>query len=157
MEVVYSAEPSLASSVLASVGRYRLPCMPPGMRPIDAMQLFRFQYSDEIRHFKDMTLATFVGAIDGLASENVRFDLSTMGCPFDLRFTMYRPYFKNRVLEIGSVEPARREFLDWMRRQRLRLNHDQFKHLLGDSMTISVPCGVLDLQQPNPPPSGALS
>jgi hypothetical protein len=135
-----------ANVVRTHVTGYRFPCLGAKDLPLKVTQLFRFHLEGDSFHLlKDASLATFVGALDHLDTERVRFDLATMGCPFDLRFTLRRPYMDNAVAEIERHDPNRRELVEWLRRVEVRIPESARNALIGDSMTISVPCGVLDL------------
>ncbi len=136
----------LANAVKANVRDYRLPCLLPSRVPVTGFQQFAFRLSnDENFVLKDVTLKQFLGGVDGLEKQRIRFDLNTMACPFDVRFKLYQPYMPNAVGEFGTSDPNRREFLEWLKTVSLKLPSDAKRQVIGDSMTIAVPCGILDL------------
>ncbi|MBC8055896.1 MAG: hypothetical protein H7Y61_04905 [Rhizobiales bacterium] len=136
----------LAAAVLAAVEQYRMPCLGASDAPVTALQTFRFVMSDSKRWaLKDVELRQFVAAIDKLQQNQVRFDFSTMGCPFDVRLRLFQPHAPNEVGELERSDPNRREFIEWLRKVSLKLPGDAARQVIGQSITISVPCGVLDL------------
>ena len=92
-----------------------------------------------------MLLATFVRALDKLEAEHVKFDFANTACPFDVRFVLRQPVLSNEVGEIERSDPNRREFIEWLKTVSLKIPERDRAQVLGDSMTLSVPCGVLDL------------
>jgi len=135
-----------ARTVRDHIAGYRAPCLAPVDFPLKGTQPFQFRLEGEpVNIFKDVSLATFVRGIDRLESEQVRFDFTTMGCPFDVRFTLWKPYTNNGVGELERSDPNRREFIEWLRRVDLKVPANVRPTVTGQSMTISVPCGVLDL------------
>lgn len=136
----------LAAAVLAAVERYRMPCLTAGDGPLTAMQSFQFLMSDSTQYaLKDLALRQFVAIVDKLDQQKVRFDFSTMGCPFDVRLRLFQPHAPNSVGELERADANRREFLEWLRAVSLKLPRDAARHVIGQTVTVSVPCGVLDL------------
>jgi hypothetical protein len=147
VEILYDSDSSkLAGAVRQYLARLRLPCMKAGDPPVGAFQQFRFALEGN-RHavLRDAPLSDFVGALDKLESQHVRFDFTTMGCPFEVRFVLRQPYLDNEVGEVERHDPNRREFLEWLKRVDLKLSSRNHRLVIGDSMTITVPCVVLDL------------
>lgn len=129
----------------AFVSEYRVDCPPP-YAPIKARQAFRFHMEGTTQYgLKNMNLKQFVGVIDKLEQQQVRFDLNTMGCPFDLRFGLYQPYASNEIGEVARTDPNRREFIDWLSRVALKLPREAHEQVIGSTFTLAVPCGTLDL------------
>lgn len=125
---------------------YRVPCLQPAEYPLTMSQPFHFRLDGmNVTMLKDATLAAFVRNLANLSDAHVRFDFATMGCPFDLDFALWQPYAKNVVGQIGTSDPNRREFIEWLRGVDLNAPKKLHDELVGDSMKISVPCGVLDL------------
>jgi hypothetical protein len=132
--------------VLDHVERYRMPCLPATAKPIEAMRTFSFRQEGARQYtLNDLTLQQFVDGLDKLEQQRVRFDFSGMSCPFDVRVNLYQPYAKNSVGEIDRIDPNRREFIEWLRGVALKLPEAAAPQLIGQSMTVSVPCGMLDL------------
>jgi hypothetical protein len=133
-------------AVRAYMSGYRLPCLQASDLPLVMTQPFHFLLQGErATLLKDSTLASFVRNVANLENQHVRFDFATMGCPFDLNFVLWQPHAKNVVREIERSDPNRREFIEWLRGVDLNAAKKLHDEIVGDSMTISVPCGVLDL------------
>ena len=136
----------LAAAVLRAVEQYRMPCLDASDPPLTAMQAFAFVMSDSKRYtLKDVQLRQFVAAVDKPEQHPVRFDFSTMGCPFDVRLRLFQPHTANDVGEVERSDPNRREFIEWLRAVSLKLPRDAARQVIGQSIMISVPCGILDL------------
>ncbi|MBC7957053.1 MAG: hypothetical protein H7Y33_14430 [Cytophagales bacterium] len=124
---------------------YRLDCPTP-YAPVDAKQVFHFRMEGEARYgLKNLSLQQFVGAMDRLSDQHVRFNLDTMKCPFDLRLRLLQPHAENDVGEVASSEPSRREFIEWLRGAALKLPAAAYEQVIGNTITVTVPCGTLDL------------
>jgi hypothetical protein len=144
-----SGSPALANEVIQYLQGVRLSCLPAG-QSVTARIPFHFRIEGNRRfNLKDLTLQQFVGAIEPKAVEapsgKVRFDLSSMGCPFDVLLELWQPYDENIVGAVGERDPRREPFLKWLKTVPLALKPDQLKHVLGGHTRISVPCGSLDL------------
>jgi hypothetical protein len=132
--------------VLDHVERYRLPCLPAAGKPVEAMQTFSFRVEGERQYtLNDLTLQQLVDTLDKPELQRVRFDFSTMGCPFDVRLSLYQPFAKNAVAEFERSDPNRREFIEWLTGVALKLPDPAARQIIGQNMTVSVPCGLLDL------------
>jgi len=147
IEIVFNGgSDRFARSVRQYMSGYRLPCFQASDFPLVVSQTFHFRMQgDAVALLKDATLSSLISNVVDLEKQHVRFDFTTMGCPFDVHFTLWQPHAKNVVREIERADPNRLEFIEWLRRVDLnapRRLHDQ---LVGDSMTLSVPCVVLDL------------
>lgn len=138
---------ALDDAVKEALGLVHLECSTPEVQwPVQAIQLFAFQIDGNARStLKDLDLKTFVAAIDQLGSHKVRFDLSSMNCPFEVEFELYQPFARNGVGQVGPPDPNRQAFLTWLQGVALRLPPKALDEVLGSSMRISVPCGLLDL------------
>lgn len=146
VETVFDGgSPILERTVRRYVDGYRLPCLTADTAPLTALQQFAFSFKGEQVFLKDVTLRQFVAAVDDLDKHRVRFDFSTMACPFDVKLRLFQPYMRNDVGEVGSSDPNRREFVEWLRDVALKLPKKARQQAIGDSLTIAVPCGVLDL------------
>jgi hypothetical protein len=143
-EVTFDDGPSdrdLRDSLKRFFADYRLPCMTDG--PVSMTRIQRFRIEGSAREFvKDLTLQQFLGSVTGLPQQ-VYFDTSTMGCPFDLRVEHRRPYYGNWVGELGDANPARKPLLDWISSLQLRVTPPH--RVLGEQFTVSVPCVIIDL------------
>ena len=124
----------------------RLPCLKED-ETAAATQMFHFAMEgDPVRVLNDLSLQKLVPIIDKLDEQHVYFDLNEMGCPFDVRLYLYQPVMTNSVGEVGTSDPRRAPFLDWLTRISFRLPPQAFSQLLGSPMTLSVPCTQLDLR-----------
>lgn len=122
---------------------YRLTC---GGTPLIAMQLFVFTLSDSnVNLLRDTTLKSFLRGAGNATDKPVSFDLDAMSCPFDVRLEYWQPAFRNRVGEVGARVPARKPLLEWLSSLRLNIPEPIANKVTGDSLTISVPCGKIDL------------
>jgi hypothetical protein len=139
-------DPRLAAAVLPVLQQYRAPCLTAGSTPFIAQQLFTFRRSTTTQYgLKDVTFKQFVGGVTRLDKHSARFDFSTMGCPFDVRLRLLQPHAPNQVDEFEQADPNRREFLEWLKQLSLNLPSDAARQVVGQSLTVSVPCGVFDL------------
>lgn len=135
----------LARSVRLYVENYRLPCLTPADLPFKTQQSFSFQVGGEsVYRLNDLTLAQLIGVVDQWETQKVRFDFATMGCPFDVRLTINQPYASNGVGEIERADPNRREFIEWLSGIKLKLPPEYARDVVAQSLTVSVPCGLLD-------------
>jgi len=135
-----------AEEVIEAVRKLRLSCAPSRRWPVTAIQIYRFrQNTDRVSLLNDLPLAKFLGSVRDVDDHKVRFDLSSMGCPFDVELRLYQPYARNGVGEVGQTNPNRAAFLTWLSTLSLRIPDETLNQVLGDTMRISVPCGVLDL------------
>ncbi len=135
-----------AQSVLEFVASYRMPCLTPSSAPVTVSQQFKFAYSDTPAYvLKDMSLQQLLGLTENLTQHKVRFDLNTMSCPFDVRFSPYQPHGANGAAQIERYDANRREFIEWMRKLVLKVPPRMMPQVIGQSIVVSVPCLVLDL------------
>lgn len=135
-----------AETVKRYAANLRVPCMAPGDAKFSVVQNFRFTMTGTRQTLlRDVTLATFVKGLDKLEEQHVRFDFATMGCPFDVRLVLRQPVLPNQVGEVERNDPNRREFIEWLKQVSLKMPERDRAQVLGDSMTLSVPCGTLDL------------
>lgn len=146
--VFVDADRSSRLRVAASdfVKGYRLPCM--GTEPVELTMLFVFMMEGgERTRLKDATLRGFLGNADpSTVALPVYFDLDSMACPFDVRLRYLRPHERNGISEIDNSNPARRPLLDWLSQMSLKLPADTNRRVLGETMTLSIPCGKIDLK-----------
>ena len=136
----------LREAVRNSVIRYRMPCLLPGETPFSARQTFSFRIdgADTTELVPKMSLVQLLSLVKNLKQQTVRFDLTTMGCPFEIRLAPFQPYATNDVSEVGSSDPGRREFIEWLRNVTIDLPPHVMKSAIGEPTTVSVPCALLD-------------
>ena len=126
--------------------RYRLPCLRAADGIVRSSQVFSFAIAGESRSvLRDATLSSFLRSVRDLGASPVRFDFTTMGCPFDVRFRLLQPALANEVGQRGAADPNRREFVEWLRTLDLALTPEQRRQTYAEEMTIAVPCAVVDL------------
>lgn len=136
-------EVALQTSIKNYVNELRLPCLTDG--PVSTKVFFKFQIDKGARTLlKDMVLKQFVASARSFPAP-AKFDLSSMGCPFDLRMTYMQPFDDNDVREYENVVPSRKPFIDWLAKIVLHLNEQQSIAVLGDIFTLKIPCGTIDL------------
>lgn len=145
-QVLYTAGGGhFVETVESYVQDYRLDCPAP-FTPVTATQTFHFRMQGQDEYgLKNMSLRQFVSVMDRLSEQRVRFDFSKMKCPFDLRLTLFQPHATNKVGEVESSDPNRREFIDWLSSVALKLPAQAYEQVIGSTITVAVPCGVLDL------------
>jgi hypothetical protein len=129
-------------SVEKFVAGYRLPCLTESA--IELTQLFHFDDGSARNSLKDLSLPELVRAAKEVPVPAF-FDTVTMGCPFDVRLTYYRPHALNQIRELESSDPARQPLIDWLGAITLNFDHPTNTNVLGESMTVSVPCLKIDL------------
>lgn len=143
VEINFQSGPRLGRAVRQHMEAWRMPCL---TRTLTLQQTYNFRYEGERRsRFGDTTLQTFLASVLGIEKQHVRFDFSTMSCPFEVQFVFFQPFLPNGVGEIERTDPNRREFLEWLKGVELDLKPSLRKQMIGETMTISVPCGVVDL------------
>ena len=137
----------LAFAATSYMKNARLVCKEPSGRWLKTVhQPFNFHVEGAAGVvFKDMSFVQFLGAVDKIETHRVRFDLDSMACPFDLDLVLYQPYAANSVGEVGQTDPNRQALLAWLRTVQLRIPPVTLKQVLGDTIRITVPCGLVDL------------
>jgi hypothetical protein len=123
---------------------YRLPCH--DGRPAELVMFYDYRIQDAPRTvLRDQDLLTFLRSVRDLKKANAYFDFNQMGCPFDVRMSLYQPFSANRVFQVGQPNLERSMFLDWLSRQELNIDRRTLHRVLGQQWTVSVPCTVLHL------------
>lgn len=149
VEIVYEpGEPRLVAVVRRALEDYRLSCMPAGNEQLVATRQFVFEGHDAAprpRLKPGLALLDIIRLVKDIQSQRVRFDFSTMNCPFQVEFAPFRPYMANGVREVGAHHPARDEFLAWLSNITLDLPPSFMRTAVGQQSTISVPCTLMDL------------
>lgn len=124
----------------------RMPCHESG--EFVMRRFFSFYVQDGRRVvLRDAPLGSFVGLLKDFPAPAF-IDTNAMRCPFDLRLTYYAPHVRNVVQEVGEPEPAREPLLQWLEAVELDLPPDRANLVLGDTMTLQVPCVKLDIPRP---------
>jgi hypothetical protein len=147
-EILYAdGNPKFVPTVERAVKQYRLTCLPSGHQEVVATQRFVMRGIDApMRQLKrELGLVELVRLIKDLKSQRARFDFTTMACPFQIEFAPYQPYARNTARELGTHDPARREFLSWLQSVTLDLPPKFMRTAMGEPSVVSVPCTLLDL------------
>lgn len=147
VEILYDGgDRRLAAAVESVVGAYRLACANVGEKPIVAMQNYFFKYGDgePARLKPKLSLVQLLTLVKDMNAHKVRFDLTTMGCPFEVDVTAYKPYTENGIAEVGPRDPNRREFLEWLRAVTFEFPPAAKPTAIGSTSRIAVPCALLD-------------
>ncbi|MCV2370370.1 hypothetical protein [Roseateles oligotrophus] len=148
LKIIYnSSSTALANIALEHAGEYRLPCLPANAQPVTIEQLFNFRAATRSHDYalKDSSLMNFLGSVKDIDKQKVKFDLTTMACPFKVMWGVGQPAFKNRVGEVGERNLNRVEFLAWLEGLTLNLSREVFDQVLTQNIIIDVPCGTIDL------------
>ena len=133
----------LESSVRDYVEGYRWACMNKGDPPVETIQTFVYVLDDgTVPAPAALTLPQFLSAVDKITEQKVRFDFTTMGCPFNFRLHYWHPYMSN---DVADSNPNRREFVEWLRKVSVKPELNPDNKLAGREFDVSVPCLVLDL------------
>lgn len=141
-----SSSRRFASTMEAHMKSMRLPCMQKGADPVTFQQQFSFFSQGEDRiSIKPQSLREFLAKVKGIKDQKVKFDFSSMSCPFDFIYTVGLPAVANHISEVGSTDLNRTEFLSWIARLTLSIESNLFERLLGTRVLVSVPCGTIDL------------
>ncbi len=134
---------TLVAEVRDFAAGLRMPCL--GSQPVEQTQLFMFKIDGGARTvLNDFSLVQLVGAARDLPA-GVYFDLNTMQCPFSLRLGYFRPHGPNEVRALDTHHPARQAFMDWLSQITLNLPDVRNTEVLGQTITVEVPCGTVDL------------
>lgn len=136
--------PHLIETAMDHAAGYRMPCH--SGPPVSTVHQYLFKIEGGERIVaKDVGLVAFLRNVKDIQKAQVYFDLNTMQCPFDVRIELRQPTGDNRVGEVGDAVAERQFFLEWLSRLRLNVDRQTQNRLLGQPMTISVPCGVVSL------------
>ena len=121
----------------------RLPCLPPG-QSIEVDVIYRYQIEGSRRTLlRDMDLLNFLRLAKHVPAAH--FDLDAMQCPFAVRIGYRQPFLPSTVAELETSHPARAPLLQWLATIEIDLTTEVALRVLGDEMTVSVPCGKIEL------------
>lgn len=139
--------PSWTAAVRAVTDAYRLPCIRAADGRIVVDQFFHYNpwplKPQENR--KGVSAEQLTSLLKNAKQGAGRFDFNTMACPFNLSFELYQPFAQNAVVEMGSSNANRAPFLTWLRGVSFDVSDSKLRGVLGEAVSVSVPCGVLDL------------
>lgn len=140
----------LSDPIQSWVTGYRLPCLQG--RPITTTMVFVYRFEGDAYGFKPgLTLMDLLPTVRNIKLHRLDFDFNPMACPFDVAMTYYQPHRPNQVAEVGSHDPARRPFLDWLRQSVLDLPGPTLDSVFADTARFTVPCMKINLQPKDPP------
>lgn len=135
----------LSRPLEAWVAGYRMPCLQG--KPITTTVTFVYVIDGSAYGFKPgLTLRTLLPLVRDIRKQALDFDFTRMGCPFDVQLQYRRPALPNRVGVVGSDDPARRPFLDWLAQVDFDLPDDTLNSIYGDTASFTVPCLKIKLQ-----------
>lgn len=131
------------------VAQYRMPCRKPQDKPVTMTQLFSYAPGQERFGLtrNRFPLMEFLGQTQAPGRLKARFDLRTMGCPFNVRYTLGGGAVSNDAQVVGPTDPNKVAFLHWL--EGLQFNFgskDVADDLFGSVLQVDVPCGLLDLK-----------
>ena len=139
--------PAWMTAVRAVTDAYRLPCLPAAGGRVVVDQFFSYNpwpLTPQERR-AGVNVEQLVSLLKNPKQGAGRFDFNTMACPFKLSFELYRPFAQNAVTEIGPSSANREAFLVWLRGVAFDVSDTKLRGVMGEPVTLSVPCGVLDL------------
>lgn len=135
--------PARVRSAQKLLRNLRMPCL--AGAPVEGVWVLNFIAGNEFSVLRDMGLTPFLRGVENLEERPVSLNLDAMKCPFDVRLTLMQPYAANPVGEVGTSDPSRFPLLTWLSELRLKLPRPALSKVIGQTMTISVPCGKIDL------------
>ncbi len=127
--------------------RMRMPCHQGA--PVTTEVVFVFRFVDEGAYgFKPLTLVNLLGLSKGIRERRLELDTTTMGCPFQLKWSYQRPLLRNAVGEVGDSDPRRRPLLELLAGLELNLQDAALDSVFADTADVAVPCIRLNLNDP---------
>jgi hypothetical protein len=141
-----SASPDFEASVRKRVAEYRMPCRQ-GSEPAQHLQQsFKLTTGEVARLKRDVfTLREFLMLTREPRKLKASYDLNTMGCPFQVTYTLHGGTFPHEADVQGPFDPNKLPFLDWLAGLELNITPDQVEDLFGTELQINVPCGRVNL------------
>lgn len=148
VKVLYDGDNAAQARAVVEVAReFRLPCAS-AANPVTATQEFRFRMSsgDGVPVLqRKLALTQLLRIIRPADRQGVRFDFTTMQCPFRLRVAPRMPYVDNAVTQLTEPSADRMEFIAWLRRVQFEIPPRLMATMFGEPTEVDVPCAVLDL------------
>ena len=140
-------DPSFGNAMRGFFEDARMPCLSGEPVETDFRYTFRIEGGGNYkRHvLKDLPLQTFLSLVKAIKPGTAFYDTNTMKCPFDVRLTFRQPFEPNRLQELDEDVPARHAFLDWLGERQFDLDLEHSGELIGQQMTLHVPCVKVDL------------
>jgi hypothetical protein len=95
---------------------------------------------------RPLELSEFLARVRRVSGQQGHFDTRTMNCPFKVALELRQPAQANRATSVGPADPNRTVFLEWMGRQQMNFSAGFEAQVFLETLTITVPCQVLDLE-----------
>lgn len=149
LSVRYADPPaSFEKAVLAHMAQYRMPCRTSDSKATSIRQVFKFRGTPAAAQFRSpLKLQEFLSMVSNGQSQNVFFDLSSMACPFRVKWSFFQPKLPNEAVQLDPVpNPNRGEFLAWLASLQLSLKPEMASDLFAESLLIDVPCALVDIK-----------
>lgn len=139
------------------LSKYRMPCRQAGDPPRHILQTLSMHPEGKRRY--GLTQERF-GLIEFLRMTRepeklrVRFDLTTMACPFKLTYTVGNEQYPSLATVEGPANPNQQGFLAWLSSLQLAFpSRDTANDVFGSALQVDVPCGLLYLGEEPPAPN----
>lgn len=146
--ILYNTGPPVWTDfVLRNMAKIRLPCVADLGGSYVGIQMFAGSPLELLSNPNraGLTLGQLVNLMKHRKGDSVKFDLNTMGCPFEVDFEVFQPYLDNLVKEVDEPNPQREPFLQWLRGVALNISDHDLRRVLAVPNKVTVPCAVLDL------------
>lgn len=108
-------------------------------------QSYAYRPNQDAPAFKPFELGDFLGMVRGASALRAHFDLNSMQCPFKVSYIVRQPALRNSASSVGEPNPNRTAFLEWLGSLPLDLPAPTESALFDESLTVNVPCLVLNL------------
>ncbi|KPF43230.1 hypothetical protein D621_19820 [beta proteobacterium AAP51] len=139
-----SARP-LQPGVESFIEGLRMPCFD-GQAAVETTYSFIFRLEGLGAYgLKPLDLMTLMRRVQGIQQQRLRFDTTTMGCPFDVKFQYRQPYLNNWAATDGQHRATREPLLRWLADAHLDLPGRSLDAVFADTTVVSVPCLNIDI------------
>lgn len=141
----------LVSAISTFAAGYRMPCFDGG-EPIDATYTYVFVIEGNGAFgLKPLGLLDLMANVRGIRQQALKFDTTTMGCPFNVRLQYRQPHMLNSLSEVDDRNPARQPLLNWLANAHLELPDKSLDAAFADHTVITVPCAKINLKPQETP------
>ena len=136
---------TLQPEVESFIEGLRMPCFD-GQAPVEVTYSFIFRIEGLGAYgLKPLDLMTLMRRVQGIQQQRLRFDTTTMGCPFDVKFQYRQPYLNNWAASDGQHRATREPLLRWLAEAHLDLPSRGLDSVFADTTVVSVPCLNIDI------------
>lgn len=143
-----SALKAFGSTITEWVAELRMPCHTG--EPVNTTYLFLYRFDEGAYGFKPgITFLQLLRLMRAEDRQRMPPDTTTMVCPFDAGLQYRQPDLPNRAWQLGTPEPLRRPFLEWLKTVQFNVPASALDLIYGDSVEFQVPCIKI---RPNPNP-----